>query len=231
MPVYPIATRPIVPGEMPGDRIIRIARPYDGCSLKNRTSELADLIARGVDKPAEAVQIKTNCGMFALGVLAAAGVPHPLLSQPYQSMMAIDWLDRIARNQGARVKYDGDFTKIKPGAVLHYFTTPQAGNDHIEILASSPRAGGLGDIIGGGKDNNLVLYQPNVPITSNHGRPLQYWYDPDKLGIPWEGVGTGSDGSGLGGMSGSSGFPPTSGGLVALALAGLALVGFLAFKK
>ena len=229
MPVYPPATWPVISGEMPSDRILRIARPYDGCSLKNRTSELADLIARKVDKPAEIVLVKTNCGMFALGVLAAAGVPHPLLGTPYVSMQAITWLEKIGKDTGALTKYNGDYTSLKPGSLLHY-NTPGTNNDHVEFLASTVRDSGLGDIVGGGKADNLVLYQRNVPVTSNNGRPLDWWLDPDKLGIPWEGVGTGSDGSGLGGASATSGFP-SSGGALALGLLALGGFAFLLLRK
>jgi hypothetical protein len=170
-----------------GKAIASLVRRYVGCSLKNRTDELAQLVARGVDDPKQVVLIKTNCGMFALGILAKIGVQHPLLANTYKSGMAIAWLLQIANDKGAlRTLKDGVPTE---GALLHY-GTPGKNNDHVEFLLADPSPTFQAEHAGGGRADNLVDIGTS-DIRTSMGRPLLHWVDPSKLfmwtssGIGW----------------------------------------------
>jgi hypothetical protein len=187
-----IAGKNSLPGETPGQKLVRIVRKYVGCSLLNRADELGTLVARGVDDPKKVVGIKTNCGMFALGVMAEAGVQHALLDRPYVVGMAIGWVLQIARERGALVTMPAQlpFTVEPPvGALLHY-GKPGTNNDHVEWLLSEVAPSGAADTAGGGRPNNAITAGRYV-ITRNAGRPLLHWVDPTKLGI--EVVPAGSD--------------------------------------
>jgi hypothetical protein len=59
--------------------IIGAVRDHVGCSLLERRKELAALVCFPGDDPDEDVRIKTNCGMFALGIWRRVGVQHELL--------------------------------------------------------------------------------------------------------------------------------------------------------
>lgn len=178
-----IAGKNSLPGESPGDKIIRILKSYDGCSLKHDADRLGKLVARGVDKPAEVIGIKTNCGMTALGVWAEAGVDHPILDKPYVSQMAIAWLVQIGIDRRALVKYTEGGSKPKRGALLHY-KTPGENNDHVEFLLSDVDEHWNALHGGGGRADNLisVAKQPGVVLWNNGRKLFQFW-DPDKLGI------------------------------------------------
>jgi hypothetical protein len=161
-----------------GETLIEIVRKYIGCSLHIRKDDLADLICRGVDDPAQSVLIKTNCGMFALGVMCEAGVAHDLLSQKYKSGMAIAWVRSIGKDMKALQKYSK--TNVPPaGALLHYYTAGKNDN-HVEWLLSDIDDQGCAEHGGGGRtDNAITVGTGNV--LWNYGRPLQEWLDPEML--------------------------------------------------
>lgn len=173
--IVPIPDFPPIPGETPGGRIVRIVRQYVGCSLQSRADELGALVARGVDDPLRVVGIKTNCAMFAIGVLAAAGVDHELLRKPYVNGMAFAWLVQIGDDFNAwRTPAPSEL--LPPGAALWY-EIPGLNDDHVEFVLQPPDEHG-----GGGRPNNA--------ITSGHGdyhtswnRPIHRWLDPSALGL------------------------------------------------
>lgn len=187
------------PGETPGQKIVRIVRTYVGCSLSIRADELGKLVGRGVDDPKRAVTVKTNCGMFALGVLAEADVRSDILDRPYLAANglapganAIAWLLELGRAKGALVPVPVPMPlSVKPpmGALLHY-GTPGKNNDHMEWLLSEVAPSGAADTGGGGRTNNAITAGRGV-VAWNNGRPLLHYLDPDKLGI--EVVPIGSD--------------------------------------
>lgn len=195
-----IAGRNSLPGESAGEKLARIVKYYAGCSLSARVEELGKLVARGVDDPGRVVGIKTNCGMFALGVMAEAGVDDPLLDKPYVTGMAIGWLRQIGINRGALVKLEHPgmlgVHKLPVGALLRYNTAGK-NNDHVEWLLSEPDAKAHAQHGGGGRTNNAITVTAADAaanaglITWNFGRPLVEYWDPAKLGI--ELVPAGSD--------------------------------------
>lgn len=179
VPVAPEPAKPI--GQTPGERLIEIVRSHVGCSLKVRRDELGRLVARGVDDPEAVVGIKTNCATSALGVMAEAGVPHPLLKKKYVSGMAISWVRQVAIGMGALVKFDGK-TMPKPGSLMRY-NTEGTNNDHVEWLLGPIDEHGVADHGGGGRPDNAIT-ELRGNVLSSWGKPLLEWIDPDKLQIP-----------------------------------------------
>lgn len=160
------------------DTIISLVKRYEGCSLHVRKDDLGTLVCRGVDDPDQAVLIKTNCGMFALGIMKEAGVVHDLLNQKYKSGMAIAWVRTIGKDLKALQKFSkGNMPKA--GALLHYYTAGKNDN-HVEWLLSDVDDQGCAEHGGGGRtDNAITIGSGNV--LWNYGRPLQEWLDPDML--------------------------------------------------
>lgn len=170
-----------VPGERAGERIIRIVKKYVGCSLSKRKDELGKLVARGVDNPNVVVGITTNCGTSALGIMAAAGVKHDLLSKKYESGAAIMWLRQIGQDLGALNRFKSDGPMPPPGSLLRY-NTAGCNDDHVEWLMSSIDEKGYADHAGGGRGGNAITFEHGMVLKSL-GRPLVEWWDPEKLGI------------------------------------------------
>jgi hypothetical protein len=167
-----------------GEVFVELVQKYVGCSLHSRKEELGSLVSRGVDVPAQAVLIKTNCGMFSLGIMHRAGVDHPLLSTPYRLGMAIAWLVKIGRDLHAIKKYT-PAEMPKKGALLHYYT-PGKNNNHVEWLLSDPDSTGMAEHGGGGRLDNAITAGISK-IQCNNGRMLQEWWDPDCL-LPGQGA-------------------------------------------
>jgi hypothetical protein len=184
----PIAALNSLPGEPPGAKIARLVRKYEGCSSSTRRAELGALVARGVDRPESVVDIRTNCGMFALGIFAAAGVEHPLLDRPYVSGMAISWLRQIGLQRKALQRYTGVTGPApKVGSLLRYVSpTPTGGkppnNDHVEFLLGPISMQGTALHGGGGRAGNAITVGTG-PVLWSAGRPLVEFWDPDLLGI------------------------------------------------
>lgn len=186
----PIATINSLPGETPGDKIVRLVNSYIGCSLSERRDELSKLVARGVDDPNVVVTITTNCGTSCLGIMALAGVQDPLLNHKYVSGMAIAWVRQIAINLGALNKYTGkNGPQPKRGDLMHYFDDGK-NNNHVEWCLSDPDENGIAEHGGGGRSNNAIT-KSTSSIYTNYYRPLKEFIDCNKLGI--EIVPTGSD--------------------------------------
>lgn len=193
-----IAGKNSLPGETPGQKLARIVRSYAGCSLSVRAAELGTLVGRGIDDPARAITIKTNCGMFALGVMAQAGVASAILDRPYLSgtglalgANAIAWLRELGTKLGALVKLPvpgvlnslGEGHRPVLGALLRYNTAGK-NDDHVEWLLSDPDLIGHAEHGGGGRtDNAITVSKAPDLITWNYGRPLVEYWDPSKLGI------------------------------------------------
>jgi hypothetical protein len=192
----PIATKNSLPGESPGDKLSRIAQSYAGCSLQHDRERLGRLVARGVDDPESVVTIHTNCGMFALGVMAEAGVQHEILDRKYQTGEAIAWLRLIGKALGALVTYRGPHgPQPKHGSLLRYNTAGH-NDDHVEWLIGTIDSSGHAAHCGGGRPDNAITIVPGnlgekSLVTWNYGRPLVEFWDPDLLGI--EVVPLGSD--------------------------------------
>lgn len=164
-----------------GDGIVELVTRYVGCSLENRCAELGELIARGVDDAEEIVKVRTNCGMFALGVWHACGVQHELLERPYVNEKAIGWLVTIAHSLGA-VRYPKESGRPLPGALMHYWLRDGkvTKSHHVEFCLELPDIAWHAPHAGGGRPNNEIG-QGNGDIRWNAGRPLQCWYDPVSL--------------------------------------------------
>jgi hypothetical protein len=178
-----IAGKNSLPGEAPGEKLVRLVKSYDGCSLKNDRSRLGKLIARGVDRPEDVVEIHTNCGMFALGIWAEAGVSSAILDRKYASQMAISWCIQIGIERRALVKYVDGGIKPKLGALLHY-KTPGENDDHVEFLLSDVDRHWNAVHGGGGRaDNAIAVSKAPGVVLWNNGRKLFQFWDPDKLGI------------------------------------------------
>jgi hypothetical protein len=169
-------TYALVPGESPGRRIARIVGLYAGCSLSARREELAALVGRGVcDESIVAWQ--TNCATVALGVLAAAGVQHRVLSTPTANGRAFSDLVQLGVDLGAWRDPATDGPPVM-GAALWYALAGQ-NDDHVEFLVDpgGPVHGG------GGRPNNAVTVATG-PVALSCGRPLHRWLDPERLGLP-----------------------------------------------
>lgn len=178
-----IASRNSLPGESAGEKLARIVKFYAGCSLHHRVDELGKLVARGVDEPGKVVGVRTNCGMFALGVMAEAGVDDPLLDRPYVTGQAIAWLRQIGLNRHALRTYSGaKGPQPKLGSLLRY-NTHGKNDDHVEWLLSDVDALGQAVHGGGGRTDNGITVTGKSLITWNYGRPLVEFWDPDLLGI------------------------------------------------
>ena len=163
-------------GESPGDVIVRIVRAYAGCSVKVRRDELAALVGRGCMDDS-IVYVRTNCALFALGVLSAAGVRHTLLEEPTRPEMSFADLVRIG-NDFCAWRDPATGGAIPPGAVCWY-RLPGLNDDHAEFYLSpvGPEHGGAG------RADNAVTVCTGTPALSC-GRPLWRWLDPEELGIP-----------------------------------------------
>jgi hypothetical protein len=173
-----------LPGETPGEKIVRMVNKYIGCSLINERTKLADLIARGVDDPNQVVEVKTNCGMFALAIMEIAGARHDILNKKYVIGMAIGWVRQIGIDLKALNKYTGkNGPQPKRGDLLHYFS-PGANNNHVEWLLSDPNENGIAEHGGGGRPNNAIT-KGTSSILYSSGRPLQEFIDCTKLGIEY----------------------------------------------
>lgn len=161
-----------------GDTLVALVKKYVGCSLHVHKDDLATLVCRGVDDPDQSVLIKTNCGMFALGIMHEAGVVHDLLTQKYKLGMAIAWVRTIGKDLGALKKFSKS-EMPKAGSLLHYYTSGK-NNNHVEWLLEDPDDQGCAEHGGGGRtDNAITIGSGNV--LWNYGRPLQEWLDPDIL--------------------------------------------------
>jgi hypothetical protein len=164
---------PLVAGEEPIARIVRIVQFYAGCSLSARRDELAALVGRGVDDES-LVEAHTNCLTFIFGVLVAAGCVYPSLCIRWDRDLAGGRLLAFAKAKKALVT-DGSPPIV--GSVMHY---ERVGNDdHWEVELPNGQHGG------GGRDNNLIAIDPvGGDWHYSEGRPIRYWIDPTKLGIP-----------------------------------------------
>jgi hypothetical protein len=165
-----------------GDRIARTAVGYVGCSLKTRREELALLVATSPDdSPERVVTIKTNCAMFARGVIAACGVVHPALEAPYRIGYAVVDVLAIAQRYGALREWRaGD--ALPRGAILHYATRGRS-DDHVEcclLAAADDERGWTQPHCGGGRANNAITLVTS-DVRRSSGRPLRHWIDPALL--------------------------------------------------
>jgi putative peptidoglycan binding protein len=172
-PPVPAPTFDVVDGESNGARIARIVRFYEGCSLSARTDELGALVGRGVDDPNSVVRITTNCAMFALGVLSAAGVQHPLLSKPYVNGMAFAWVVQIGTDTGAWRDPSTDGPPVEGAAM--WYRIAGTNDDHVEFMLTPPDEHG-----GGGRANNAITIETG-DVSTSVGRPLYKWLDPSAL--------------------------------------------------
>ncbi len=162
-------------------QLVELVSSFIGCSLDNRCDELGELVARGVDDPEQIVRVRTNCGMFALGIWHRLGVPHELLSEPYVNERAITWLVTIANDFGA-VRYPKRDGAPAVGSLMHYWTREGAKtlNHHVEFCLSAPDANWNAKHAGGGRSKNAISASVSDVRWGATG-PLQAWYDIDEL--------------------------------------------------
>lgn len=163
-----------------GDLVASVAFEFVGCSLVSRREELAKLVACGIDNPSQVVQIKSNCAMFARGVMRRCGVIHPILEAKYRIGRAVSDVLEIARQFEAIEEFEGQY--IKKGTILHYATAGK-NDDHIECCTQQDASDTLGWVVrhcGGGRPNNAIT-ELTSDIRTNAGRPLIHVIDPDLL--------------------------------------------------
>ena len=169
-------------GESGGERIARVVHAYAGCSLTDRKSELGVLVARGIDEPEAVVAVKTNCAMFALGILKVVGCPHPLLSAPFKEGWAFGRFVQVGLDYKAWKHKEDGLPLI--GSALWY-RTPGENDDHVEFVTSV--GGTLTSLTwghgGGGRENNAITVEQGQ-IAANVGRPLFMWLDWQLLSLP-----------------------------------------------
>lgn len=163
-----------------GDRIAECAEHFIGCSLLNRRSELAALVATSPhDDPDQTVRIVTNCAVFARGVMARCGVVHPVLEKRYRIGYAVSDVREIASRHGALETFRGQ--PLKRGTFLRY-VSPGKTNDHIELLLEDVDGAPswVASHCGGGRDENAITRERS-DIRWSWGRPLVEIVDPDLL--------------------------------------------------
>ena len=158
--------------------IVEIVKSYIGDSLLHNRNDLALLIARQVDNPDQIVQVKTNCGLYTLGVWWAVGVQHDLLKKKYVSGQAIAWVRRIAIDKKALRKYPDDGLPIA-GSTMHYYT-PGSNNNHVEFLLENSNDKFISLHGGGGRTDNAITSSTS-DIRTNYYRQLREWIDPIAL--------------------------------------------------
>lgn len=113
-------------GESVRDRIVRIAKSYDGTSFAKNPEAMLDLISGPNDGDPAMVAALSNpnistCALTVRGIWRDAGLDHPLLMDRYRPGYAIDDTLTIAKQYGAY--YTGDDIvagkyKIQPGDAL-----------------------------------------------------------------------------------------------------------------
>ena len=173
IPPAPLPLISIVPGETGGQRIARIVRAYVGCSLSSRSSDLAALVCRGVCDESFA-RVQTNCAVFALGVLAAAGVVDPVLATPTAIGAAFSDLVTLGYRH---VAWTAPQAQELPVGAWMWYRISGTNDDHVECYLGGGWHGG------GGRPNNAITAGTSSYAISN-GRPLWRWLDPEMLQIP-----------------------------------------------
>jgi hypothetical protein len=159
--------------------IVQGVRGFVGLSIHNDPNgELARLVDfPGGAPPEQEVLIKTNCAMFACGILRWLGCTHPLLHHQYVNGMAMTWLLEIARAEKA-LHYPHDGYQLQPGDILHWATPPKPGvrprnDDHVAFCMVGPDEHRLIIRAGGGATDNLITESDEpADYTVDHWRPL-----------------------------------------------------------
>ena len=160
--------------------IVQGVRGFVGLSaIHDPNGDLARLVDfPGGAPPEQEVLIKTNCAMFACGILRWLGCTHPLLQHQYVNGQALTWLLEIAHDCKAS-HYPHDGYILQPGDILHWATPPKPGvkpknDDHVAFCMTAPddtrgiiRAGG------GGTDNAITESVTLQDYTVDHWRPLR----------------------------------------------------------
>jgi hypothetical protein len=173
---------------MTRDDIVQSVRGFVGLSIHHDPNgELARLVDfPGGAPPEQEVQIKTNCAMFACGMLRWLGCTHPLLQHEYVNGMAMTWLIEIARDMNA-LHLPGDRTRPLRGDICHWATPPAPGqkprnDDHVAFLVTNPNEARMVLRAGGGATDNLIT-ETTFPenYTVDHWRPLRHWIDVVKV--------------------------------------------------
>jgi hypothetical protein len=165
--------------------IVQAVHSFVGLSAKHDPNgDLARLVDfPGGAPPEQEVLIKTNCAMFACGVLRwlgeISGFVHPLLMHEYVNGWALTWLLEIAHDMKAS-HYPHDGYILQPGDILHWATPPKPGvkpcnDDHVAFSMTVPdihrriiRAGG------GAADNEITESREAEDYTIDHRRPVRH---------------------------------------------------------
>jgi hypothetical protein len=166
-------------------RVVDLVRSYVGCSLDDSTEDkrlrraaLAQLVARQVDDPESVVTVKSNCGMFALGIWKLLGIEHQLLRKKYVNAMAMGWITRIGNDLGFRHAYQGDPSVLRPGALLFYRTVLGAiSKEHVEFLLGELDEHHEADHAGGGRPRNAIVEAHGPVLRSSWAGPLWVYFD------------------------------------------------------
>lgn len=160
--------------------IIQAVRSWIGASLLVREQELREFVARGVDDPRYDLNSHvSDCGLFALAIWHAVGVPHELVNAKYVNGMAITWIVHIAHDLQS-IRYPKRDGLPVPGALMHYFSPRPSNNDHLEFYLKRLDEHGLAWHAGGGRAE-CEIGDATSNILWSSSRPLQCWYDPRAL--------------------------------------------------
>ena len=177
--ILPAPIFPMLSGELPGDRIARIMRLYDGFVPLGPhpvgRDALAGLVGRGIDDES-VVDWRTNCCTFALGLLFAAGVDHPILKKPLRN--GLEFTDMVTLGYSFSAWRVAVASEIPPRGALLWYRVAGQNDDHVEVMLDAPDEHG-----GGGRPDNAITIGRSDPHVSN-GRPLWRWLDPAALEIP-----------------------------------------------
>lgn len=174
MSVLPAPQFPPVVGESGAQRIVRIIRSFNNCSLSSRREELAALVGRGIDDES-VVEWQTNCCTSALAILFAAGCGYSGLALPLKNGLEFELLEALGDYYSAwrTLAKDGP---PKPGA-LCWYEIGGTNDDHVEWELDN------GDHGGGGRADNEITVE-HGPVAQSLGRPMKAWLDPDAIGLP-----------------------------------------------
>ena len=189
--ILPAPVFDVIPGELPGARIARIVRAYDGCRLHDpgtqlqhpRIWELAALVGRGVNDQ-QMVTWQTNCATFALGVLSAAGLPcgpATKIGEAFSDLVRIGyslnaWQASRPENI-ADAAHPGDY----PVGALLWYRLDGTNDDHVEFFLGRAADGKMLHGGGGRADNAITVAEGEVDWS--WGRPVWRWLEPGLLGL------------------------------------------------
>jgi hypothetical protein len=168
--------------------VVKWVRSFVGLSaVHDPNGELARLVDfPGGAPPEQEVLIKTNCAMFACGILRQLGCKHPLLHHEYVNGMALTWVLEIGRETGSLyLPHAGPGPQV--GDILHWATAPKPGvkprnDDHVAFIVAGPFERRMIQRAGGGAANNEITESTDLADYSlDHWRPLRHYVNIEQV--------------------------------------------------